>query len=55
MLRQNFFSQRVVNYWNSLPNAVVEAETTNSSKNRLDKRWRETTWDNIQALGPWST
>ena len=44
MLRQNFFSQRVVNHWNSLPNAVVEAETTNSFKNRLDKHWRETTW-----------
>ena len=55
MLRQNFFSQRVVNYWNSLPNAVVEAETTNSFKNRLDKHWREATWDNIRALGPWST
>ena len=27
LLRQNFFSQRVVNYWNSLPNAVVEANS----------------------------
>lgn len=36
-LRQNFFSQRVVNAWNSLPNEVVEATSVNCFKNRLDK------------------
>jgi len=25
--------------WNSLPNDVVEAETINTFKNRLDKHW----------------
>jgi len=25
--------------WNSLPNDVVEADTVNSFKNRLDKHW----------------
>jgi hypothetical protein len=36
-LRKNFFSQRVVNDWNSLPEAVVEANSVNSFKNLYDK------------------
>ena len=36
-IRKNFFSQRVVNDWNSLPEVVVEAESINSFKNRYDK------------------
>ena len=40
-IRRNFFSQRVVNSWNELPDIVVEAETVNSFKNRLDKHWSE--------------
>ena len=32
-IRRNFFSQRVVNSWNVLPDKVVEAETVNSFKN----------------------
>ena len=35
-IRKNFFSQRVVNDWNSLPEVVVEAESINSFKNRYD-------------------
>ena len=35
--RKNSFSQRTINYWNSLPNYVVEAPSLNSFKNRLDK------------------
>jgi len=31
------FSNRVVNIWNSLPNWVVSANTTNTFKARLDK------------------
>jgi len=30
---------RIANTWNSLPNDVVEAETINTFKNRLDKHW----------------
>jgi len=33
------FSSRVVNKWNSLPNWVVSANTTNTFKARLDKFW----------------
>lgn len=36
-LRKNFFSQRVVNAWNGLPQSVVDAESVNSFKNKLDK------------------
>ena len=37
--RQHFFSQRVVDPWNSLPEAVVTAPSLNAFKNRLDKHW----------------
>src|SRR5664279_55111 len=49
--RKNFFSQRVVNYWNSLPSNVVEATSTNSFKNRIDKYWRRWRWEDIKAQG----
>jgi len=35
------FCNRVVNTWNSLPNYVVPANTTNVFKNRLDKFWHD--------------
>jgi len=38
-MRKLSFSNRVVNIWNSLPNRVVSANTTNTSKARLDKFW----------------
>ena len=36
-VRKNFFSNRVVDAWNELPQYVVDAETVNSYKARLDK------------------
>jgi ribonucleases P/MRP protein subunit RPP40 len=38
-LRKYFFCNRVVQVWNSLPNTVVSAESTNIFKNRLDQFW----------------
>ena len=38
-LRQNFFSVRVINEWNKLPQSVIEAPSVNAFKNRLDKYW----------------
>jgi len=38
-LRKNFFSQRVISAWNSLPQNVVDATSVNSFKNRLDAYW----------------
>ena len=35
-LRRFFFSQRVVNYWNALPNSVNYASSVNDFKNKLD-------------------
>ena len=35
--RKYFFSQRVINQWNQLPEDVVEATSVNMFKNRLDK------------------
>ena len=38
-LRKHFFSARIVNTWNSLPNSIVDANTVNAFKARLDKFW----------------
>ena len=36
---RNFFTNRIVNMWNSLPNDVVYEESTNTFKSRLVKFW----------------
>ena len=36
---KNFFANRVVNIWNSLPDNVIQAKTLNIFKNKLDKLW----------------
>ena len=36
---KHFFSNRVVDLWNSLPECVISATSVNSFKNRLDKYW----------------
>ena len=38
-LRKFSFCSRVVNIWNSLPDSVVDADTHNTFKSRLDKQW----------------
>ena len=40
-VRQNFFSLRIANFWNSLPDNVVEAPNTDAFKNRFDRHCRE--------------
>ncbi|XP_043200105.1 uncharacterized protein LOC122369431 [Amphibalanus amphitrite] len=39
-IRRNVFAVRVINDWNSLPSSVVDADSLNSFKNRLDTHWR---------------
>lgn len=53
-IRKYFFSQRVIDPWNNLPEFVVTAPSLNTFKNRLDKYMGdkmysvipETTWVN---------
>ena len=40
-LRKFSFSNRVRTLWNSLPDTVVEAESVNSFKGRLDRFWND--------------
>jgi len=40
-IRKTFFSVRACNSRNSLPQHVIEAQSTNSFKNRLDKFWSD--------------
>ena len=46
-VRNNFFSNRVVNAWNELPQYVVDAETVNSFKARLDKFYHTIKLNNL--------
>lgn len=39
--RKYFFTQIALNEWNGLPTEVINAETVNSFKNRLDKFWNK--------------
>ena len=38
-IRKCYFTERIVNMWNSLPDAVVNSSTINQFKNRLDRHW----------------
>ena len=53
-VRKNYFGLRIVNVWNSLPEAVVEAPSVNAFKNRVDKVLAdyhfETTIENAQVV-----
>ena len=39
-IRSNFFTQRVIGNWNSLPNEVVAVNTIASFKSKLDQYWK---------------
>jgi len=40
-LRKYYFSARTVNIWNSLPNHVVDVNSVNVFKARLDRFWMD--------------
>ena len=42
--RANFFTPRVIDTWNSLPQEVVSAPSTDAFKVRLDKHWESVEW-----------
>ncbi len=39
-LRQNFFAERMINKWNSLPSTIVEAPSVLAFERRLDNYWK---------------
>ena len=39
-VRRTFFSQRVINEWNHLPDNIVMSETIKQFKNRVDKHFK---------------
>ena len=39
-VRRNSYSQRIVTTWNSLPPSVVECDSLNSFKNRIDEHFK---------------
>ena len=38
---QHFFTNRVINNWNSLPNEIVTADSLNTFKNKIDKHFSD--------------
>ena len=56
-VQNDFFSLRVVDLWNSLPESMVSAPILNSFKNRLDKFWKEYKFNEEapQIQSPYST
>ena len=38
---QNFFTNRVCNYWNSLSEDIVNAKSINSFKNKIDQKYKD--------------
>ena len=39
--RKYFFSNRVVRHWNGLKQQIVDAQSVNAFKNRLDRHWKD--------------
>ena len=40
-LRKHFFSQRVIDEWNSLTEEVISSDSLNQFKSRLNKFWKD--------------
>ena len=50
-LRENLFTQRVINMWNFLPETVVSASTVSIFKQKLDEFWNSIGYGYIQRPG----
>lgn len=46
LTRMTTFSNRIINDWNALPSEVIEAESVNIFKERLDEHWADQTYNN---------
>ena len=40
-IRKNFFTNRIINTWNSLPENVISAKDTKIFEDRLDNYWKD--------------
>ena len=40
-----FFTNRVINLWNSLPDDIADAKSVNSFKNKIDSHFRDVMFD----------
>ncbi len=40
-IRKHTFSQRTINWWNSLPEEVISAESLNQFKSNLNREWMD--------------
>ena len=40
-----FYTNRIVNLWNSLPNHIVNSKSVNMFKNKIDKHFEEYMYD----------
>ena len=47
-IRHNFFSNRIVNVWNSLPDTIISAPTVATFKERLDDYWKKSRYGHTQ-------
>lgn len=48
-IRCQSFSIRSINDWNALPSHVIEAETVDTFKNRLDEHWKHNKFDSLYS------
>ena len=48
LVRQNFFTNRIVNLWNSLPDFIISAPTVATFKLRLDNFWKQSRYGHLQ-------
>ena len=49
LCRRRFFSQRVIDIWNSFSEFIVSAPSTNTFKKRIDNNWKKT-WATYKRL-----
>ncbi len=58
-LRQNFFTERIINTWNSLPSSIVEAPSILTFEKRLDNYWKHQevkfNYEAVLSLAPHTT
>ena len=52
LVRRQFFSTRIINDWNQLPSDIVEADTVNTFKARLDRHWVDFQNQQAEQLTP---